>query len=137
MSDAFDWNRWKGTYVRFERPGTVVEGVLTRLNVGSYLGKEYPELTLRTYDGDEIVSASPQALQRALADDPPMLGDTVRIEYLGEATTAAPGYNPAKLFKYSVVHQTVASAPPPGAVAQAPAAQPSAPPQGLAPSDLV
>ena len=108
---SIDWSRFKGQYVRWDSPGTVIAGVVSHIGIGSYQQKEYPELTVRTDDGDQIVSANQSGLQRALADDPPVVGDGIRIEYLGEASTAAPGFHPAKKFTVVVTHRTAAAPP--------------------------
>jgi hypothetical protein len=108
-----DWSQFKSDWVSFKVPGTVVEGTVLSVRIGSYQGKSYPELELRTVAGDVKVSAGPANLQRQLADDPPAVGDGIRIEYLGESDHAQPGMNPAKLFKVVVTHQPGPAAPVP------------------------
>jgi hypothetical protein len=115
---TIDWNQFKGDWVKWDRP-QVVEGVVTHIAIGSYLDATYPELTIRTATGDLRMSANQTQLQRALADDPPNLGDSIRVEYLGEADNARPGYNPTKRFAVKVTHLS------------------AAPPAAPAPSDLV
>lgn len=100
-----DWNRFKGKFVKWETIGQLVDGDVTSVSMASFQGNEFPQLTLRTADGEQIVSANQSRLQRALADDPPNIGDRVKIEYLGEAGNAQPGMNPAKLFQVTVTHR--------------------------------
>ena len=100
-----DWSRFKSDFVTWTQPGMVVEGTILALGLGSLKGKEYPELKVRTADGDVTVSANQTVLQRLLADDPPVIGDNIRIEYIGEADHAQPGFNPAKLFQVTVTHR--------------------------------
>ena len=157
---SFDWNRFKGNFVAFDVPGTAIDGIVTNIILGSGFGREYPEMTVRTYEGDVTVSATQRSLQRALADDPPNLGDRIVIEYLGErasSSTGASGLNPTKEFRVTVTHQTVMApqpqyAPPPAPPAPQPQPQQYAPPpaqpplapqpqpqpvQPMAPSDIV
>ena len=104
-SMTIDWNQFKGNFATWEQPGAKVQGAVTHVAIGSGFGKTYPELTVRTGDGEITVSVTQQNLQRQLADDPPALGDDILIEYLGEGE-ARPGMNAAKLFRYEVAHRT-------------------------------
>ena len=96
---GFDWTKYQGDsgYVRWNAPGQVVEGVIRRIDVGSFMNKEYPELTI----DDVILSASHVNLQRQLVEEQPDVGDDIRIEYLGE-DDAKPGKNPMKRFRVDV-----------------------------------
>ena len=109
-SNTVDWSKFQSDYVKWAEVHQVVEGSTVDVGIGSYQGKEYPELKIRTADGVVTLSASQTQLARKLAEDPPAIGDHVRVEYLGEADTAKPGQSPAKLFKVDVTHKG-ASAP--------------------------
>jgi hypothetical protein len=111
---TIDWNQFRGDYVKWTAAGQVVTGELRAVRIGNYKGKEYPELVLETEDGTRILSASQSALMRQLAEDPPGVGDIVRVEYLGEGD-ARPGQSPVKLFGVDVLRKTTpaASAPSP------------------------
>jgi hypothetical protein len=100
-----NWDEFRSEYVRWTTPGQVVEGDLRLARKGDYMGREFPELILDTEDGTRIVSASQANLMRQLAEDPPAVGDWVRIEYLGEGE-ARPGQSPPKLFLVTVTHKS-------------------------------
>jgi hypothetical protein len=107
---SFDWNRFKGDYMKWEQPGVIVDGTVIHVGLASGFGAEYPELKIRTADGDVIVSATQSGLQRQLAENPPAIGDDIAIEYLGESDKAQPGRNPAKLFRVTVTHRSTSVA---------------------------
>jgi hypothetical protein len=100
-----DWGKYKGNFVKWETVGQTVDGTVVDMRTGSYKGKDYPELVVHEEDGDRIVSASQGRLQRQLADDPPGLGDALRVEYLGEGPSRGDEMHPPKLFKVTVTHR--------------------------------
>jgi hypothetical protein len=102
---TIDWTQFKGEYVKWTAAGQVVTGELRAARIGSYKDKQYPELVLETDDGTRILSASQSALMRQLAEDPPRIGDTVTVEYLGEGEAKA-GQSPVKLFDVEIVHHS-------------------------------
>ena len=105
-STPIDWSKFQSEYIKWLRTGQIVEGHVLDIGIGSYQGKEFPELKIRTESGDTVtLSASQAVLMRSIADDPPSVGDSIYIEYLGEAETAKPGQAPAKLFAVKVTHR--------------------------------
>jgi hypothetical protein len=100
---TINWNNFKGEYVKFETPGMVVEGTVTRLSIGNYKGKDYPEIVVETSEGSRTISANQASLKRRLADDPPAIGEHLHVEYLGEGEAKA-GQNPIKNFRVVVTH---------------------------------
>jgi hypothetical protein len=103
---TINWTQFKGDYVKWTEVGQVVTGVVRAVRIGNYKDKQYPELVLDTEDGTRILSASQSALMRQLADDPPGVGESIRVEYLGEGETKQAGQNPVKLFKVTVEHKS-------------------------------
>jgi hypothetical protein len=107
---SVDWDRYKSDgasgYVRWTQVGQEVHGLVLSVRTGSGFGQEYPELVLRTEEGDLTLSVAQVALQRLLADDPPVVGDEVHIKFVGEAKASTPGHNAAKLFDVTVTHNT-------------------------------
>ena len=104
MAEQFDWNAYKGDYVRWTNTPDRLSGVVEQVRTGSYQGKSYPEIVLNTAEGVRILSASQANLMRQLAEDPPAIGDTLTVEYLGEGT-ARPGQSAPKLFRVHVEHR--------------------------------
>ena len=107
---SYDWNRFTpdSNYVSWEKPGDKVTGTLKHLGIGSGFGREYPELTIITTEGEKILSAAQVNLIRQLQDDPPALGDGITVEFLGEGE-ARGGNNPAKLFRVTVEHRSASN----------------------------
>jgi hypothetical protein len=103
-----DWSerrkRLGGGFMKWETPGQVVKGVLVAIDEDTYPdGREYLVLTIETSDGDVVkVSDGPVMLARALADAAPAIGDSIRLEYLGESEKSVPGRSPAKLFHVDI-----------------------------------
>jgi hypothetical protein len=100
-----DWSKYKGDYIKWTESGQVVEGVVQAIKEATYQGKDYPELTLGTEDGTRILPASQAGLMRLLAEDPPEVGDRIRVEYKGEGE-ARPGQSAIKLFVVDVTHRS-------------------------------
>jgi hypothetical protein len=104
--NSYDWERFHGDYIKWEHPGQKVEGAVSAIGVGNYKGNEYPELTLETADGRQVLSASQANLKRQLAELRPEVGDHLVVEYLGEGEQR-PGQSPVKLFKVEVTRRGV------------------------------
>ncbi len=141
---TFNWDKFKGNFWSWEFPGQVLEGDLLAVRTGHIEDKEYPELILRTAQGDVTLSASQIGLQRKLSANPPALGDRVKITYTGEGERSKPHFNPPKLFEVEVVHRgasaPAASAPPPAPPAVPPPFAPPASTPAASPataSDLI
>jgi hypothetical protein len=116
MTEAeMPWDEFRGDWIKWIEPGQVVEGVVTSMRVSEFKGKRHPELVI---DGQPKVAASQTNLHRQLAQDPPAIGERIRIEYLGEGEAKA-GQNAPKLFTVNVTHANGSA------------------PAGPAPSDLV
>jgi hypothetical protein len=104
MTKDVDWAERRkqlgGGFTKWETPGQVVEGVLVSIDQDTYPdGREYLVLTIETSEDLVKVSDGPVMLARALADAAPAIGDTLRVEYLGESEKSVPGRSPAKLFR--------------------------------------
>ena len=109
-STGIDWGQFSSGFEKLTEPGQVIEGVVVGLGLGSYQGKEYPEVTFRKVDGSVVVfSATQTMLKRKLAELMPKPGDTLRIRYDGESETSKPGQHPAKIFTVDIVRQDAAA----------------------------
>jgi hypothetical protein len=107
MTKDVDWAERRkqlgGGFMKWETPGQAVEGVLQSVEQDTYPdGREYLVLTIETEDGVVKVSDGPVMLARALADAAPAIGDSLRVEYLGESEKSVPGRSPAKLFRIDI-----------------------------------
>jgi hypothetical protein len=105
---SIPWDEFKGDYIKWIEDAQVEEGTVEALRIGSYQGRQYPELLLN----GRWLSASQVNLKRQLAEDPPEVGDFVRVKYLGEGE-ARPGQSAVKLFEVTVRHFASGKAEPP------------------------
>lgn len=126
MTDGFDWNEFRGDFWQWEHEGQSLVGDVLAIGIGTIDGRRYPELVLRTAEGDVTLSASQVQLSRKLADDPPGIGDRVAVVYQGEGPRTNPLRNPPKQFDVAVTHR--GAVPPPAASAAPPASAPATPP---------
>ena len=101
-SEAINWANFESSYVKWDNPGRIVQGTVTKAYVGSYKGKQYPEFVLDTADGERIISASQAHLLRQLATERPTAGDELTVEYTGDGPVVVPGQNPMKVFRVEV-----------------------------------
>ena len=102
---SINWDSFKGEFVKWTDVDQLVEGTVTELRVGNYKGKTYPEVVIETAEGSRTVSANQASLKRQLADDPPAIGDTISIRYMGEGEKKG-DQNPIKLFHVKVGHRS-------------------------------
>lgn len=71
-------------YVKFENVGDTVAGVIVDLGVQTWQdGSKAPKLTLRTADGDRILTASQVQLKQKLGELRPNVGDTIKVTLAG------------------------------------------------------
>lgn len=71
-------------YVKFENIGDTVTGVVVDLGVQTWQdGSKSPKLTLRTTEGDRILTASQVQLKQKLGELRPNVGDTIKVSLAG------------------------------------------------------
>ena len=67
-------------YIKFENVGDTVTGVIIDLGVQVWQdGSKSPKLTLRTTDGDKVLTASQVQLKTKMAELRPEIGDTIKV----------------------------------------------------------
>lgn len=71
-------------YVKFENIGDQVTGVIVDLGIQTWQdGSKSPKLTLRTTEGDRILTASQVQLKAKLGELRPNVGDTIKVSLAG------------------------------------------------------
>ncbi len=67
-------------YVKFDNVGDTVTGVIVDLGIQTWQdGSKSPKLTLRTTDGDKVLTASQVQLKTKMAELRPEIGDTIKV----------------------------------------------------------
>ena len=67
-------------YVKFEKEGDTITGVIIDLGIQTWQdGSKSPKLTLRTADGDKVLTASQVQLKTKMAELRPEIGDTIKV----------------------------------------------------------
>jgi hypothetical protein len=95
------WLQFNST-LDFLEPGDEVVGVLEGLYEVKLQGEYVPRLKIRRDDGQGVfVIAGQKRLLAELVRHRPVVGDRIRIRYVGEEK-AAPGMSPTKLFLVAV-----------------------------------
>jgi hypothetical protein len=101
MDAAAYWRSFP-TNVRFTEPTEII-GVVVNLGAQHSADGPIPRLKIQQADGSVVVILVTWArLLDALVEKVPVVGDRIKIEYLGPAKQAAPGMRPAKEFKVAV-----------------------------------
>ena len=96
------WSRFVAT-AYFIEPMTITGTVETLGEQMVRPGAHVPELLIRLDDGTLVkVTAHQVRLVNELLRTRPVVGDRIRIRYLGEAAKAPPGLHPAKEFSVQV-----------------------------------
>jgi hypothetical protein len=71
-------------YVKFENVGDTVSGVIIDLGIQTWQdGSKSPKLTLRTADGDKVLTASQFQLKQKMAELRPEVGDSIKVTLEG------------------------------------------------------
>lgn len=71
-------------YIKFENIGDTVTGVIIDLGIQTWQdGSKSPKLTLRTADGDRVLTASQVQLKTKMAELRPEIGDTIKVTLEG------------------------------------------------------
>jgi hypothetical protein len=71
-------------YVKFENFGDTVSGVIIDLGIQTWQdGSKSPKLTLRTADGDKVLTASQFQLKQKMAELRPEVGDSIKVTLEG------------------------------------------------------
>lgn len=71
-------------YVKFENVGDTVTGAIIDLGVQQWQdGSMSPKLTLRTTEGDRVLTASQVQLKSKLSELRPNVGDTIKVTLAG------------------------------------------------------
>lgn len=71
-------------YIKFENVGDTASGIIIDLGIQTWAdGSKSPKLTLRTADGDKVLTASQVQLKNKLAELRPGLGDTIKVTLEG------------------------------------------------------
>ena len=71
-------------YVKFENVGDTISGVIIDLGIQTWQdGSKSPKLTLRTADGDKVLTASQVQLKQKMAELRPEVGDTIKVTLEG------------------------------------------------------
>jgi hypothetical protein len=71
-------------YVKFENVGDTISGVIIDLGIQTWQdGSKSPKLTLRTADGDKVLTASQVQLKQKMAELRPEVGDSIKVTLEG------------------------------------------------------
>jgi len=71
-------------YVKFENVGDTISGVIIDLGIQTWQdGSKSPKLTLRTADGDKVLTASQFQLKQKMAELRPEVGDSIKVTLEG------------------------------------------------------
>ena len=71
-------------YVKFENVGDTISGVIVDLGIQTWQdGSKSPKLTLRTADGDKVLTASQVQLKQKMAELRPEVGDQIKVTLEG------------------------------------------------------
>ena len=71
-------------YVKFENVGDTISGVIVDLGIQTWQdGSKSPKLTLRTADGDKVLTASQFQLKQKMAELRPEVGDSIKVTLEG------------------------------------------------------
>lgn len=71
-------------YVKFENVGDSISGVIIDLGIQTWQdGSKSPKLTLRTADGDKVLTASQVQLKQKMAELRPEVGDQIKVTLEG------------------------------------------------------
>lgn len=102
--DAVAYWRAYEVKIAWEKPGEVIGTVEALRETRAKVSDPWtPRLVIRQDDGQQvIVEAYQQRLLAELVLAKPAVGDRIRIRYLGEDKSAAPGMSPVKRFAVSV-----------------------------------
>lgn len=100
--DAYHYWRQFPVHVHWDEPIEVV-GTLEAILEQKTPEGTIPRLKIRADDGTlQVVLAAQTRLMNELIRQAPIVGDRIKIAYLGEADRAAPGMSRSKAFKVAV-----------------------------------